>query len=188
MQPITETGEKPFVKKGFSVSRVLRYTVAVIASIVLFSALIFGYSFYRLSATRVFNRNYRLFTIDTPRTTDARGKLIDTRFTQKHYKEATILADSSGKDTDTFIAAMSWIELDNHPKALDMLKKLMNKPGLQDQLKEKAEFYLALLYIRNKDFDQALEILDAIRDNPRHSYRKKASPRLIRQVRMLKWR
>jgi hypothetical protein len=53
---------------------------------------------------------------------------------------------------------------------------------------DEAEYYLALSYIRNRDYDLAIPILEKIKDHPIHIYHEKVDAKLIRKIKMLKWR
>ena len=55
-------------------------------------------------------------------------------------------------------------------------------------LEDEAEYYLALAYLQNRDYDQAIELMTAIHDNSSHLYKSKFSRKYINQVKRLKWR
>jgi hypothetical protein len=55
-------------------------------------------------------------------------------------------------------------------------------------LKDVAEYYLALAYLKNNDYDQAIELMNVIHDNSSHLYTKKFSRKYINRVKRLKWR
>ena len=58
----------------------------------------------------------------------------------------------------------------------------------KSMLKDAAEYYLALAYLKNNDYDQAIELMNTIHDNSSHLYTKKFSLKYIKRVKRLKWR
>jgi hypothetical protein len=61
---------------------------------------------------------------------------------------------------------------------------MKNDPALKDA----AEYYLALAYLKNNDYDQSIELMNAIHANSTHFYTKKFSRKYINRVKRLKWR
>jgi tetratricopeptide (TPR) repeat protein len=85
---------------------------------------------------------------------------------------------------------MAWLQLYNYDRCISGLRKIIDKnqeTGTRT-MNEEAEYYLALAYIANKDFDLALPLLNKMHDNPDHKFHDRISAKLIRQVKMLKWR
>ena len=180
-------------KKISSTRRIIRYSIAVAASVVLIVGGIAGYNFYNLSSDKVFASKYHSYELNTVRDIDS-SKIspVEKAYREKDYNKAVQIHSQGGYITvkETFLAGMSYMELGNNTKAIDELKKVIayNEAGGNSLFKDGAEYYLALTYIRNKDYDFALDILRSIKENPGHLYHEKITGKLIRQVKMLKWR
>ena len=181
------------VKKMSPARRILRYSIAAAASVVLILGSIIGYNFYKLSSTKVFSSNCHSYELSTLRDNDSQlVSPVEKAYREKDYKKAIDLISqySSIPVKETFLAAMSYVETGNNAKAIDEFKKVIaeNESAKTYLFKEEAEYNLALVYIRNKDYDFALYLLRSIKENPDHLYHNNVKSKLIRQVKMLKWR
>jgi tetratricopeptide (TPR) repeat protein len=91
---------------------------------------------------------------------------------------------------DHFLCGAAALELKDNTTAIECFRNAIadsrssGKSGFLDE----TEYYLALAYIRNKDFDFALGLLRNIKDDKDHLYNKRVTARLINKVKMLKWR
>jgi tetratricopeptide (TPR) repeat protein len=181
------------VKKMSSTRRILRYSIAAAASVVLIVGGIVGYNFYNLSSNKVFASNYHSYELSTVRDGDStQVSPVEKAYREKDYKKTVDLISQQSLLTvkETFLAGMSYMELDNGAKAIDEFKKVIarNENAKSNLFKDEAEYYLALTYIRNRDYDFALDMLRNIKENPGHLYHEKVTGKLVRQVKMLKWR
>jgi tetratricopeptide (TPR) repeat protein len=145
--------------------RVIRSTISVLATILLIAVIVFAYNFYRLSPSRIFRHHFHAY--DLPAETDTAG------IAAKHFLEGSRLLKNNDAE-----------------KAITEFQSVLdqNKKQKVSRWNDEAEYYLALAYIKDKDYDLALPLLRKIRDDKQHLYHKQVSARLIRQVKMLKWR
>jgi hypothetical protein len=181
------------VKKMNSTRRIFRYSIAVAASIVLIVGGMIGYKFYTLSSNKVFASNYHSYELSTLRDGDTlQVSMAEKAYREKDYKKVIELQaqNKQGGIKEFFLAAMSDLELGDNTGAIDNYKKVIaqNNAARTNLFKDEAEYYLALTYVRNKNYDLALDQLRNIRENSGHLYNKKVTAKLIRQVKMLKWR
>jgi tetratricopeptide (TPR) repeat protein len=173
--------------------RILRYGIAVAASVILIVGGIIGYNFYNLSSEKVFASNYHSYELGTVRDADTvKVSPIEMAYRDKDYRKAATLFSgySDVPIKENFLAAMSYLELGNNPAAIGAFKKVIagNERAKSNLFKDEAEYYLALTYIRNRDYDFAIDLFRSIKENPEHLYHEKATGKLIRQLKMLKWR
>jgi predicted negative regulator of RcsB-dependent stress response len=171
----------------------IRYSIAVAASLLLIVACISGYNFYNLSSNKVFISNYHSYELNTVRDGDStQVSPVEKAYRAKDYKRIVELISQQRSLTvkETFLAGMSYMELGNNAKAIEELKKVIagSEDAKNNLFKDQAEYYLALTYIRDKDYDFALDMLRSIKENSGHLYHKKVTGKLIRQVKLLKWR
>jgi tetratricopeptide (TPR) repeat protein len=180
------------VKKINPVSRVVRYSVAVAASLLLLVGGYWAYNFFTLSPDKVFASNYRSYELVTVRDGgNNKTSAIEEAYKEKKYAEVVGVAfDRPFTTKELFLRAMSYSELADNSKAIEEYKKVIaeNEAAKTSAFNQQAEYYLALTYIRNKDYDFAIDLLNKIQDDPNHLYHEKVSNKLIRQVKMLKWR
>lgn len=173
--------------------RIIRYGIAVAASVVLIIGSIIGYNFYNLSSNKVFASNYHSYELSTVRDGDtSQVSPVEKAYREKDYKKAAglYLQYSSIPVKETFLAGMSFMELGKNAEAITEFRKVIaqNETAKTNLFQDEAEYYLALTYIRNRDYDFALDLLRGINENPGHLYHKNVTSKLIRQVKMLKWR
>jgi hypothetical protein len=172
--------------------RMIRYSIAVAAGLLLLIGSYLAYQFYTLSSEKVFASNYRSFEAGVLRGDDtdpASG--LEKLYEEKEYKAVTALRlDRAFTAKEHFLRGMSFAELNNPAGAIEEYKKVLalNKTKGANLYIEDAEYFLALAYIRNKDYDFALDILHAISGNSAHLYHDRVNRKLIRQVKWLKWR
>lgn len=180
------------VRKISQARRVIRYSIAVAASVILVAAGIWGYNFYTLSSNKVFASNYSSYELGTIRGQQEQASAIEKAYRAKDYKQVTALYSSNAAAPvqDEFLAAMSFVEIQDNVKAIQAFKKVQmdNEAAKTELFKDETDYYLALTYIRNGDYDFALDLLRKIRDDQQHTYHEKISAKLIRQVKLLKWR
>ena len=183
---------RPGQKKIKRISKIARYTIAVAASLLLLVGAYLIYNFATLSSDKIFASRYHPYELVTLRDGSSTESPIEKAYRQKSYK-SVVSIHKSGKDLsahDHFLCGAAALELKDNTTAIDCFRSaiLANKSASQADLADEAEYYLALAYIRNKDFDFALGLLRSIRDDQDHLYNKQVTPRLINRVKMLKWR
>ena len=172
--------------------RIVRYGVAVIAAALLIFVCVEVYSFYRLSSDRLFMEGYEAYvTTTTDGANDSTGSKIEKAYRQKNYKEVRKLNASSGLSVkDIFLTGMSYLETNDLARAISNFQVVIAdvKDKERSELKDAAEYYLALAYLKNNDYDQAIELMNKIHDNSSHHYKKKFTRKYIDKVKRLKWR
>lgn len=171
----------------------LRYSLATAASILLLVGTYLTYNFFTLSPDKVFTANYSSYKLSNLRDGDnADPTPVEKAFREMNYKEVLRIHDAGEGPTpkSEFLCGIAALELKDDTKAIKCFKEVLDagvrtgKPVLVDE----AEYYLSLGYIRNKDYDFALPILLKIKNESEHKYNRAVSSRLIRKVKMLKWR
>jgi len=174
------------------VRRIVRYSVTVAASVLLIIVCIVGYNFYRLSSDRLFAENYSAYELTTARgENDSTESKIEKAYGEKNYAEVIKLnANSVLSVKDIFLTAMSFLETNDPSRAISNFQVVIAdvKNDKNSALKDATEYYLALAYLKNNDYDQALELMNTIHDNSSHLYTKKFSRKYINKVKRLKWR
>ena len=187
-----DNGSEVTAKKIKKARRIVRYTVAVAASILLVIVCIVAYNFYRLSPDSLFTENYTPYELMTASSVnDSTGSEIEKNYREKKYTEVISINKISVLSVkDIFLTGMAYLETNDLSKAISSLQVVIAdvKNDKAPALKDAAEYYLALAYLKNNDYDQAIELMKAIHDNSSHLYTKKFSRKYINRVKRLKWR
>jgi len=174
-QPIT-------FKKG------MRIAVGAL-SILLLSLLVWkGYTFYQLSPDTIFNQLYVPFSV-TPVNNDAAFKnTIAQYYASGNYIAATLQAKKQKQlsDSEKLLTGLSYMQREDYPKAIKWLEPLSN--NFKSACRQQAEFYVALTYLKNEDYDHCIERMEHIVYTPTHLYHDRISKGIISDIKMLKWK
>jgi predicted negative regulator of RcsB-dependent stress response len=184
-----DNGSEISSKKINKARRIVRYSVAVAASLLLIFVCIEGYNFYNLSPGKLFAEKYTAYHLITSQ--DTAESAIERAYKEEKYTDVINLNRNSVLSIkDVFLTGMSYLETNDLSKAISSFQVVIAdvKDDKRPELKDVAEYYLALAYLKNNDYDQAIELMNAIHDNSSHLYAKKFSRKYINKVKRLKWR
>lgn len=173
--------------------KILRYSMAIAAGILVMVGAWLAYSFFSLTPDKVFASNYQTYELTNVRDGNNTAPTeLEKAFAAKNYQELVKRYDT-GEALDArsnFICGIAAMELRDDTRAIRCFRSALqyNQEKKQAAFNDETEYYLALSYIRNKDYDFALPLLEKISDDPQHTYYSKVTARLIRKVKLLKWR
>lgn len=178
------------VKPISNIRRIIRYGVALAASVLLVIVLFEGFKFYTLSPEKLYAQNYTAYELTTTRNGIDSSSAIEKAYQQKNYGEVIKLnANSVLSIKDVFLTGMAYLETGDHSRAISSFQVVIT--DVKDDktvLKDAAEYYLALAYLQNRDYDQAIELMNAIRNDSSHLYKAKFNRKYISRVKRLKWK
>ncbi|MDP4261594.1 MAG: hypothetical protein Q8941_03585 [Bacteroidota bacterium] len=174
-----------------STRRIIRYSMSIAAGIFIIFLGITTYNYLTISANKLFNDNYRPYELPTNRDmTNLAISPVEKAYREKNYAEVIRLAgiNDSLPVKENFLLAMSYLELKDDSKAITNFKKVIiaNESEATNVRKEEAEYYLSLTYLRSKDYDHALELMNKIQDNPNHLYHEKITGNLVTKIKRLR--
>lgn len=169
-----------------NVRRIIQYSVAAVATLVLVFLIIEGCKFYSLSPEKLFAEKYEPYrsVIDT------NSSNIERAFDKKDYGGVIKLnRDLPLSIKDIFLTGMAYLETKDYSRAVSSFQVVATdiKAG-KTRLIDTTEFYLALSYLQNRDYDQAIELMSAIRNTKTHLYKARFKRKYINRVKRLKWR
>jgi len=184
-----DNGSEISFKKINKARRIVRYSVAIAAGLLLIFVCIEGYNFYNLSPGKLFAEKYTAYHLITSQ--DTAESAIERAYKEEKYTDVINLNRNSVLSIkDVFLTGMSYLETNDLSKAISSFQVVIAdvKDDKRPELKDVAEYYLALAYLKNNDYDQAIELMNTIHDNSSHLYAKKFSRKYINKVKRLKWR
>ena len=179
------------IKKESKLRRIIRYSVAIAACIALIIIFIEGCKFYKLSAQKLYAENYIPYESTTRGQDDSAISTIEQAYREKKYGAVINLSKGSMLSVkDVLLTAISFLEINDYARAISNFQVVIADAKVDDTrvLKEAAEYYLALAYLRNNDYDQAIELMNAIHNNSSHQYHARFTSKYINRVKRLKWR
>lgn len=175
------------VRQISSARRWMRYGMAAAASIILLFAAFWGYRIFSTTPEKVFASNYQPYTLNNLRGEQVGSSELMTAFNEKRYADV-VRMNGTFTPREVFLRATAWLELGNAGAAIGAYESIYGLQGTSDLLRQETDFYLALAYVKNRQFDPALVKLQAIYDNKSHLYHQQVSAGLIRDVRLLRWK
>lgn len=172
--------------------RTLRYALSIAASLLVLIGGYFAYQFFSLSSEKVYSANYQPYELNLTRGDNTTESSVNKAYRAGNYKEV-VRIHATKEDTSAeaiFLSGAAAMQLNDNTKAIASFTELLeaNKQVKIKLFNDEAEYYLALTYIHNRDYDYALDLLNKIKEDPAHTYNGKVTGKLIRQVKMLKWR
>jgi predicted negative regulator of RcsB-dependent stress response len=184
------TTETP-VRKMDNLRRIIRYSVAVAASVLLVFLGIEGYNFYQLSPNKLFAETYLVYELTTTRDAATPESGIEKEYRAKNFAEVIKLNGNTVLSVkDIFLTGMAYLETGDLARAISNFQLVLVdlKDNDTTELKEVTEYYLALALLKNRDYDQAIELMNKIKDDPANLYNSKFTGKYINRVKRLKWR
>ena len=178
------------VKQISQARKIIRYAVSIAAAILVIVLGITVFNFYNLSPNKILATNYISYELSTTRDNDTSETRIQKAYRDKQYDEVIKAKRQAINSDDKMLVAMSYFEQKNYAEAIDEYKNVIEgtHPIKDKRLHETAQYYMAIAFIGNKDYDYAIDRLTLIHEDESHLYHERVGNRIIRQVKMLKWR
>jgi predicted negative regulator of RcsB-dependent stress response len=180
------------VRRISDTRRIIRYSIAVAASVLLVYLGVETYSFMNLSPGKLYSDNYQSYELATLRDNGSQVSDIEKAYREKKYYEvvSSYEAQSQKEIASIFLAGMSYLEINKTEKAVEQFRVVLKLNEIANTAiyKDPAEYYLALALLKNKDYDGALHQLRQIKNDPSHTYHEKITGKLLRKVKRLERR
>ncbi len=169
------------------IRRIIRFGMAAAAILLFIFIGIKGWEFYALSPQRLYEQAFVDYELSSSRSTQQPAPPVEAAYLQKDYKKVISLAkgDTTLTADENFFTGLSYLHEEEFAAAIPYLEKTAT-PG--SDKKADAEYYLAMAYLRNRDYDQSITLMEKIRGDVQHPYHEKFTEKYIDKVRMLKWR
>ncbi len=170
-----------------SLKKLVRYTMAFAAGICLIAAIVLTYKFLQLSPDRLYDDVFVIYHLPlTRKSQNKENKKIEDLYYSKNYK--LIIKESKKPrlpDDKTFLLiGMSHLQTNDAFNAIAAFRQITSSGRYYHD----AQFYLSLAYLKNNDYDQALGLMQQIKNNEKHIYRQHFSSSFLNDIRMLKWK
>lgn len=167
---------------------VARVLLAVLGGVMLVLLIVTGYRFYHLSPQSLYRQAYVDYKMSHEGDYTLGATRVEMAYRAGMYD--SVIRESKKMqgftDQDYLLIGLAHMQKGDFAAAIEPLR-LVNLWNESDY-KEEGEYYLALAYLRNKDYDKSLELMQRIRRNPDHTFHDQITDKLVRNVRILKWR
>jgi len=140
---------------------------------------LFGFIFYllRTDGPSLYESKYISYEIATERGFSEQENHLEPLFLQGEFRQmfqAIATRDAEQLSArELLLLGNAALELDSATASLTYLRKLdeNNKTSGTDSFQDEADFFLALTYLKLKDYQAAYQLVDKIRSDERHKYR-----------------
>ncbi|HXB90737.1 MAG TPA: hypothetical protein VNU72_00545 [Puia sp.] len=167
----TEQGARP--NNGAVVRTLYRNVLRAAACIFIISGGATLYKYSSTNPTNFYSKYYTSYNLNASRGVGAED-VQEQAYTDKNWANVIDLFDKSKDKTNKsyFLAGMADLELKKYDDAIGKFQHIIAANALSggDYFQDEAEFYLAMSWLGRGDANEALPLLEKIRDNPRHSY------------------
>lgn len=197
-EPVYNTGHKDLFKQrkslalnkpgSISIQRILRFGMAAAAVFVLVFVSIGSYKFYKLSPDKLYEESFVSYKLPDVSSNNGPVSVIASMYSAQNFtgivKEAKKKVNLPEKDI--LLTGLAYLELNDPFSAIYSFKKVTANTSSWYQ--QDAEYYLAMAYLKNHDYDLAISLMQKIKHHPQHIYHDQFSTAFIRKVKLLKWR
>lgn len=171
----------PEQSKVVPMRKVIRYSLAIAASIIIILVGVNLFSASSVSSGKLYNEAFVDYTAS-----GVRGNEMATptkKMYQEHnYKAVTENAGSRNLTSeDSLLVGLSYLKTNQVSPAINWFNSLSK----QGPVKQDAEFYLALSYLKNENYGEALKMMERIHADPAHIYHNRFSESFINKVKKL---
>lgn len=175
-------GQKPG-GRVLGMTKIIRYTLAVAASVLV---LFIGARLYlnaQLSPDRIYSDMFVDYNVANARAAGEQLSSIETLYQQKAYSKVTSSARTLNLSAkDSLLIGLSYLHTENNAAAINWLHALS---VTENEYRQDAEFYLSLAYVKTNAYGRALHYLEKIYSNPAHLYHEQVSAGVIEKVKKL---
>jgi hypothetical protein len=111
---------------------------------------------------------------------------LQALYKNRNYVQIIELSKTASlSEQDSLLVGLSYLQSGQTSAAIQWLQSLQSSGGAYNQ---DADYYLAMAFVKNKEYEKALPLLQQIQNNRQHLYHKQVSSSLIWKLRMLQWK
>ncbi|HEY0039478.1 MAG TPA: hypothetical protein VGB71_02390 [Flavisolibacter sp.] len=166
--------------KIISVSKSVRYTLAVAASILVLFVGVRIYLNMQSSPENLYNETFVDFNLSATRGNEGILSQVEKLYQQKNYEGVTSTARSRSLSAkDSLLIGLSYLHTGKNTQAILFFQQLAQATN---DFRQDAEFYLSLAYLKDQNFNSALQWMKKINSDPAHLYHEQIDKELIQKL------
>lgn len=182
---MTELAEEPS-RPAVPVRKIVRWGLAVAASVVFLVVAIGGWQLYRLTPDAVYEEHFTEYTVSTTRSVPSASSVVGRLYNERNYPGVLQASESTSlSGQDSLLVGLAYLHTGALPQAIRWLQTIERGGGAYRQ---DAQYYLSLAYLRERRLSEALVLMQQINNDPSHLYHQQVPHSLLRKVRLLKWK
>lgn len=169
--------------KVVSFSKMVRYSMAVAASILVLFVGVRLYLNAQLSPEKLYDQSFVDFNVSAARGSNENLSKIENDYQQKAYD--AVIGDVRSVNMnakDSLLVGLAYLHQNHTAQAIGIFQRLA---GSVNNFQQDAEFYLSLGYLKNKEYSKALPLMQKIRSNSSHLYHEQLPDDVVEKVEKL---
>jgi hypothetical protein len=170
--------------------RPLQFWAGIAASVALLGTLAYGVFLAQKDGNQLYEANYLSYEITVDRGVAARENQLESLYLKGDFKNMfqAIEGEPLGafNSKELLLLGAAALELDQPSEALHYLQALdtTNARNETDNFQDEADFYIALAYLKQEAYADALRRIEKISEDDRHKYRSSFSWAEILSIRL----
>ena len=115
---------------------------------------------------------------------------LESEYLEDNYTEVVAIFDDLEirSSTDYFLSAMSYLSLKNYNEASNLLERLkdINELNETNYFQQETDYYLTVAYVGEGRYDEAIELMLLIRNDPNHLFNQNIRTKDLMKARLLR--
>lgn len=154
--------------------RLVRIFVAVAAMFLVTITAIVLFWYTGNTSDRLFRQHYQTYEVNVERSGIATTSPIVSQYQQKNYNEVIAQHEKAVASItkEKMVVASAYMELSRYDEAINIFRDIIaqNVTTGNRLYHDEAEYYLALAYMKNKQYDNAYQLFDKINTDKEHTF------------------
>lgn len=184
---VQEAKVTPVIKMA-PYSKIFRYGIAAACIALIFFA-VNRYSSTRPSAEVLYAQQYIPFESSETRGAGSEMSPTEKAYRYKDFNKVISIYKAEGftNDRQMVLTGVSYLEINKPRDAIQIFSSVLseNKKQNKTDFNDEANYFLALAYLKNKEYSRAAELMKKIHADKQNPYSSKLSAEYIRQVNKL---
>ncbi|MBL7699077.1 MAG: hypothetical protein JNK79_13010 [Chitinophagaceae bacterium] len=170
--------------------KIMRLFLWVAAAFVITCSVIVLYWYVGNNGDRLFAERYQPFRVNVERSDASKNSEIARQYSQDRFNEvvAAYEKNQSVSSRDKMIAGSSYLKLNRYEPAIAVFNHIIEQNiATGDRLyHDEAEYYLALAYLKQKQYEQAYQLFDKIYIDKEHTFNTEVNWWFLTRVKWLR--
>jgi len=159
----------------------VKYSLAIAASIIIILVGVNVFTSSQLSSDKLYNEAFVDYDASAVRGSENQTGVVKL-YQDHNYASVVEKANAQNlSQKDSLLVGLSYLKTDKLSEAINWFKAISQ----QNPTRQDAEFYLAMAYLRNKNYNEALNLMEQIHSKPDHVYQDQFSDEFINKVKKL---
>lgn len=156
-----------------------RKWIRVAAAVTIFLLLTAGWWLSQTTNSSIFEDHYVDFSVSNSRSQGSLSAIEQAYSSGQFDKVPALTLQTPINERDSLLAGISFLKTGQFDRAIQWLTALQSSETFRDD----AGYYLAFAWLGKKDDQKALQLFEAIHQNPQHLYHSAVNNDLLRKLR-----